>query len=77
MLFAEQEDDLRIMMGYFVELCKRRCVKLNKDKSKETVLGSENGSVDEVNVDGRDEMECLRKAVNGRKVAIRSLMTSI
>ena len=37
-LCGELEEDLRAMVGHFVELCKRRGVKVNEGKSKVMVL---------------------------------------
>ena len=37
-LCAELEEDLRVMVGRFVEVCKRRGLKINADKSKVMVL---------------------------------------
>ena len=42
-LCGELEEDLRVMVGRFVELCRRRGLKVNADKSKGMVLGGEEG----------------------------------
>ena len=39
----ESEEDLRAMVGRFVEVCKRRGLKINEGKSKVMVLGGEEG----------------------------------
>ena len=39
LLCGDSEEDLRMMMGRFVEVHKRRGLKVNVDKSKVTVLG--------------------------------------
>ena len=46
------EKDLRAMVGRFVEVCKRRGLKVNAGKSKVMVLGGEEGLECEVCVDG-------------------------
>ena len=51
-LFDESEEDLRTMVGCFVEVCRRRGVKVNAGKSKVIVLGGEEGLECEVCVDG-------------------------
>ena len=43
MLCGKSEEDLRAMLGRFVEVCRRRCLKVNADKSKVMVLGGEEG----------------------------------
>ena len=50
-LFGESEEDLRTMAGHFVEEC-RRCMKVNKGKSKVIVLGGEERLECEVCIDG-------------------------
>ena len=52
-LCAESEEDLRVLKGSFVEVCKRRGLKVTVDKSKVTALGGEERSICEVVVDGR------------------------
>ena len=42
-LCGELEEYLRAMMGRFVEVCRRRGVKVNAGKSKGLVLGGEEG----------------------------------
>ena len=51
-LCGESEEDLRAMMRHFVELCRRRGLKVNADKNKEMVLVGEVGLECEVGVDG-------------------------
>ena len=50
-LWGESEEDLRIMVGHFVELCMRRGMKVNVGKSKVMVLNEEEGFEYEVSVD--------------------------
>ena len=51
-LFGESGEDLRAMVGRFVEVCRRRGLKVNAGKSKVTVLDGEEGLEWEVCVDG-------------------------
>ena len=51
-LCAESEKDLRAMVGCFVEVCRRRGLKINVGKSKAMVLGGEEGLECEICVDG-------------------------
>ena len=51
-LCGESEEDLRVMVGCFVEVCSRRGLKVNGGKSKEMVLGGEEGLKYEVCADG-------------------------
>ena len=48
---GDLEEDLRVMLGRFVEVYKRRCLKVNAGKSKVMVLGGEEGLECEVCVD--------------------------
>ena len=50
-LCGESEEDLRVMVGCFVEVC-RRGLKINTDKSKVMVSGGEEALEYEVCVDG-------------------------
>ena len=50
-LCGESEEDLRAMVGRFVEVC-RRGLKVNAGKSKVMVLNGEEGLECEVHVDG-------------------------
>ena len=50
-LCGESEEDLRAMVGHFVEVCRRRGLKVNAGKSKVMVLGGEEGLECEVCVD--------------------------
>ena len=50
-LCGELEEDPRVM-GYFVEVCWRRGLKVNAGKSKVMVLGVEEGLEYEVCIDG-------------------------
>ena len=45
-------DDLRVVVGRFAEVCKRRGLKVNAGKSKVMVLNGEDGLECEVHVDG-------------------------
>ena len=49
-LCGESEEDLKAMVGHFVEVC-RRSLKVNAGKSKVNVLGGEEGLECEVCVD--------------------------
>ena len=51
-LCGESEGELRAMVGRFVEVCRRRGLKVNSDKSKVMVLNEEEGLECEVYVDG-------------------------
>ena len=48
---GESEEDLRAMVGCFVEVCRRRGLKVNAVKSKVMVLSREEGLECEVCVD--------------------------
>ena len=51
-LCGELEEDLRAMIGHFVEVCRRRGLKVDAGKSKLMVLGGEERLEYEVLVDG-------------------------
>ena len=51
-LCGEEEEDLRVMVGQFAEVCRRRGVKVNAGKSKMMVLKEKNGLECEVHIDG-------------------------
>ena len=51
-LCEESEEDLRMMVGWFAEVCMRRGLKVNAGKSKVMVLNREEGLQCEVHVDG-------------------------
>ena len=51
-LYSKLEEDLRLMVGYFVEVCRRGGLKVNAGKSKVIMLGGEEGLECEVCVDG-------------------------
>ena len=51
-LFVESEEDLRTMVGRFVEVCRRRGLKVNANKTKVMVLNGEEELECEVSVDG-------------------------
>ena len=42
-LCGESEEDLRAMVGWFAEVCRRRGLKVNAGKSKVMVLNEEEG----------------------------------
>ena len=43
LLCGESEEELRVMMGWFAEVCKRKGMKVNICKSKVIVLNGEEG----------------------------------
>ena len=47
----ESEGELKVMVGRFIEVCRKRGLEFNADKSKVTVLGVEEGLY-EIHVDG-------------------------
>ena len=51
-LCGESKEDLRVMVGEFAEVCRRRGLKVNAAKSKVMVLNGEEGLEYEVHVDG-------------------------
>ena len=51
-LCGELEEDLRVMVGQFVEVCRRRGLKVNIGKSKVMILNGEEGLESKVHVDG-------------------------
>ena len=51
-LCGESEEDLRMMVGWFAEVCRRRGLKINTGKSRVIVLNGEEGLECEVHVDG-------------------------
>ena len=52
-LFGESEEDLRMVVGRFIEVHKRNGLKVNRDKCKMILLGGEGGLVCEVTIDLR------------------------
>ena len=42
-LCGESEEDLRVMVGWFVEVCRRRGLKVNAGKRKMMLLNGERG----------------------------------
>ena len=50
-LCGESEEDLRVMVGQFAEVCRRRGLKVNASKSKVMVLNGEEGLECQVHVD--------------------------
>ena len=64
-MYGELEEDLKVMVGRFVEVGRRKGLKVNADTNKVMVLDGEEGSVCEVLVDGArvkhvSEFKCLR-----------------
>ena len=51
-LCGESKEDLRVMVRLFVEVCRRRGLKVNAGKRKVIVLGGEDGLECKVCVDG-------------------------
>ena len=51
-LCGESEEDLRVMVGLFAEMCRRRGLKVNADNSKVMVMNGEEGLACEVHVVG-------------------------
>ena len=51
-LCGESEEDLKVMVGRFADVCRRRGLKANAGKSKVMVLNGEEGLEWEVHVDG-------------------------
>ena len=51
-LCGESEEDLRVMVGRFAEVCRRRGLKVNASKSKVMILNGEDGLEYEVHVEG-------------------------
>ena len=47
-----ESEDLRVMVGRFVEVCRRRRLKVNAGNSKVMVLNGEEGLECEIHVDG-------------------------
>ena len=50
-LCGDLEDDLRVMVGRFAEVCRRRGLKVNAGKSKVMILNGEEGLEREVYID--------------------------
>ena len=65
----ESKEGMRVIVGRFTEVCRRRGLKVNAGKSKEMVLNGEGDSrrcvLDE---SGTDDSECRRKAASGRRI---------
>ena len=83
-LCGESDEDLMTMVGWFVEVCMERGLKVSADKSKVIVLNGEEGLECEIYVDGirleyvsefnyfecvLEESECSRKMASGRRVS--------
>ena len=52
MVLGESWEDLRLMVGWFAEVCRRRGLKINAGKSKVMVLNREEGLECEIHVNG-------------------------
>ena len=50
--YGESEEELRATVGRFVEVCRRKCLKVNAGKSNVTLLGGEERLECEVCVNG-------------------------
>ena len=88
-LCVDWEEDLKVMVGRFVEVCRRRGFKVNADKSKVRALGREEGLwgeiyEDESQLEQVSEFICLGYVLNEsgtadakcrRKVASRRKVT--
>ena len=51
LLCGELEEELRAMVGWFVEGCRRRELKVNADKSKVILMNGEEGLEFEIHID--------------------------
>ena len=51
-LYGESEEDLRVMVGWFTEVCRRSRLKVNAGKIKVMILNAEEGLEYEGHVDG-------------------------
>ena len=51
-LYSESEEDLKVMVGRFVDVCRKRDLKVNAGKNKVMVLGGEEELEYEVHGDG-------------------------
>ena len=51
-LCGESEEDLRVMVGQFSEVCRRRGLKVNAGKSKMMLLNGKEGLECEIHIDG-------------------------
>ena len=51
-LCGDSEEDLRVMLGWFAEVCRSRGLKVKPGKSKMMVLNGEEGLECEVHADG-------------------------
>ena len=51
-MYGELEEDPRLMVGHFVEVCRRKGLIVNGGKSKVMVLGGEETLEREVCIDG-------------------------
>ena len=76
-----------MMVGHFVEVCRKRDLKVNADKNKVMGIGGEEGLGCKIHVDGArlsirvqifgvyildtDDAKCCRKVASGRKVDLR------
>ena len=53
-LCGQLEEDLRLTVGWFAEVCKRRGLKVNAGKSKVMILNGKEGLECNVHIDGID-----------------------
>ena len=51
-MYGDWKEDLKVMVDHFVEVCRRRGVKVNGDKSKVMLLGGEEELKYKIHVDG-------------------------
>ena len=51
-LCGELEEDLKVMVEHFIEVCRRRGLKVNEDKSKVVMLVGEEELEYKVSLDG-------------------------
>ena len=60
-LCGESEEDLKVIVRWFAEVCRRRGLKVNESKSKVMVLNGEEGLDCEVHVDVICLKQCFSK----------------
>ena len=51
-LYGESEEDLSAIVGWFIEVCRRRGLEVNGGKSKVMIMNREEGLESEVHIDG-------------------------
>ena len=74
-LCGESEEDLRVMVGWFAKMYRRRGVKFNEDKSKVMVLNGEEGLECKVYIDGI-HLEHVSGCCYGKSGGIDELATT-